>query len=70
MTDLGIHLDIPIETIKAVRTDSQTSINQAVLNMLYYWFKYFEGSTEEALVKIKDALVDVGLSTVSDKFHL
>ena len=34
MMDLGINLEIPLENIKAARTDNQTSINAAVMHML------------------------------------
>ena len=70
MMDLGIHLDIPIAAIKAIRTDNITSINQAALNMLYHWFKYVEETSEDALSKLRSALFEVGLSKIAEELNL
>lgn len=65
MTDLGIYLKIPVETIKSIRTDNQTSINQAAFYMLYQWLKYFRGTALEAISVLKEALVGVGLASLT-----
>ena len=70
MMDLGIHLDIPIAAIKAIRTDNITSINQAALNMLYHWFKHVEETSEDALSKLRSALFEVGLSKIAEELNL
>ena len=70
MMDLGIHLDIPIAAIKAIRTDNITSINQAALNMLYHWFKYVEETSEDALSTLRSALFEVGLSKIAEELNL
>ena len=60
--DLGINLGIPLENIKAARTDNQTSINNAVMHMLYLcWFKGFKGTIEEAQHTLRKALIESDL---------
>ena len=68
MMDLGINLEIPLENIKAARTDNQTSINAAVMHMLYfYWFKDFKGTTEEAQQILRKALIESELIFIVDQ---
>ena len=70
MMDLGIHLEIPIAVIKAIRTDNLTSINQAALSMLYHWYKYVEETSEDALSRLRSALFEVGLSKIAEEINL
>ena len=71
MKDLGINLDIPLENIKSARTDNQTSINAAVMDMLYfYWYKEFKGTTEEAKETLRNALFEAELAFVVKDLEL
>ena len=71
MMDLGINLGIPLENIKAARTDNQTSINNAVMHMLYlYWFKDFKGTIEEAQHDLRKALFESELAFIVDELNL
>ena len=71
MMDLGINLGIPLENIKAARTDNQTSINNAVMHMLYlYWFKGFKGTIEEAQQTLRKALIESELAFIVDELKL
>ena len=71
MMDLGIQLGIPLENIKAARTDNQTAINAAVMHMLYfYWLKDFKGTVDEAKQSLRNALLEAELAFVVEDLKL
>ena len=71
MKDLGISLGISMENIKSARTDNQTSINGAVMDMLYfYWYKEFNGPEEEARSVLRNALIEAELTFIVDELKL
>ena len=71
MKDLGISLGISMENIKSARTDNQTSINGAVMDMLYFsWYKEFNGPEEEARNVLRNALIEAELAFIVDELKL